>query len=184
MPDTSRFRVLYLSHLSQPALNRPIYQAIRRRKVRRIVELGIGTCQRALRMIEVARLNAPVRQIYYTGTDLFEDRSPADGSGVTLKTAHRLLKSSGARIQLVPGDPLTALARTANNLADTDLVILSHGQAQTSPDRVWFYLPRVLHASSLVLIERMNADGEVRLHEATPVEIENLAAGASGRRAA
>ena len=35
---------------------------------------------------------------------------------MTLKRAHRLFRSTGADSRLIPGDPLTALARAARNL--------------------------------------------------------------------
>ena len=98
MPPTSRLRVFYLSYFSNPAGDRLIYRTIRRQKVRTILELGIGFGQRAVRMIEIAGCYHPIREVRFTGVDLFEARSSADGPGVTLKMAHRLLNATGARI--------------------------------------------------------------------------------------
>ena len=114
MPSASRLRTFYLSYLSKPSSNRPIYRAIRRYRPRKILELGVGFGARAVRMIEVAGRFCPVGEIQFTGLDLFEARSAVDGSGVTLKMAHRLLRSAGARIQLVPGELSSGLARVAN----------------------------------------------------------------------
>jgi len=137
-----------------------------------------------MRMIEVAAAAAPIKEIHYTGIDLFEARSPSDGPGPTLKRAYRLLQATGARVQLAPGDPFTALARTANSLGPTDLVILSHQQDRASLARAWFYLPRVLHANSLVLAEQGHPSGELTLRQVFLDEIERMARVASGRRAA
>jgi len=136
-------------------------------------------------MIEVAALDTPVREIRYTGVDLFEARTPSGGPGMTLKTAHRLLTATGARIQLLPGDPYTALARTANSLAGTELVVVS---ARHDPDllaRAWFYLPRMLAERAQVWIEEARGPGgPAVLRPVGGDEIEARAAAAWRRRAA
>ncbi len=183
MPSTSRFQALYLSYLSQPASDRPIYRAIVQQEARTFLELGVGVGQRAVRMIELAgRLHA-AREIQYAGIDPFEARTSVDGPGVTLKMAHRLLSATGARIQLVPGQPHTSLARVANALGQVDLVIIS---ARVDPRELagaWFYMPRLLHPESKVFQEKMLPGGRVSLNSIDPVEIESLATAASRRAA-
>ena len=184
MAITSHFKIPYFYYLSQPALYRPLYKTIYRGKSQKIMELGIGTGQRALRMIEVAALSRPAAEIQYTGIDLFEARSAGDGPGLSLKSAHCLIKATGARIRLVPGDPLSALARVANTLGPTDLIVISHRQDPESLAGAWFYLPRLLHPGSVVFTEQEDPSGELVLRVITPVEIEELAGGAVGRRVA
>ena len=184
MTGTSKLRALYLSHLSKPSSDRSIYQGIRRHKIKRILELGFGTGHRATRMIEVAGLNDTVRRVRYTGIDLFEDRSALDPPGVSLKTAHRLLKATGAVTQLVPGNPLSALRRKANDLLDTDLVVVSVQPDPELMSQAWFYVPRVLHSTSLVYVEQSLPEGGVRLQQIERAQVESLAAGISRRRAA
>ena len=166
-------------------LDRPIYRAIRRGQFRKIVELGIGIGQRAVRMIEVAGSDGSPGEVRYTGIDLFEARSAIDGPGVTLKMAHRLLKATGARVQLLPGDPFTALSRAANGLTGTDLLIISARQDPRPLARAWFYIPRMLHAQSLVLIEEVPvAGGPLVVRRVGADEIARLASRVSHRRAA
>ena len=185
MSVTSQLKLFYLTYLSKPPENRLLYRDIHRRRVRKILELGIGAGQRAVRMIEVARLHAPAVQISYTGIDLFEARSAADGPGVTLKLAHRLLKATGVRIQLLPGDPLSALSRAANDLAGTDLVVISSRLDALSLARAWFYVPRLLHDGSLVFVEHPHSGGGGAIYERlSRDEIDRLAAAATARRAA
>jgi hypothetical protein len=45
----------------------------------------------------------------------------------------------------------------ANSLTGTDLLIVSADQQGESLDRAWFYVPRMLHDASVVLVE--DADG-------------------------
>ncbi|MFH1268185.1 MAG: hypothetical protein ABIK89_20900 [Planctomycetota bacterium] len=185
MPVTSHLKVLYLSHLSNPATDRPIYRVIRRRRIQRIVELGVGDGRRAVRMIEVAGLSGPIGQVRYTGVDLFEARTERDRPGMTLKTAHRLLSATGAHVQLVPGDPFTALSRAANGLIGTELVMISAGHDPDSLARAWFYLPRMLASRALVLMERPCGESEeLTIRLVLRDEIDRLAAVATPRRAA
>jgi len=136
-------------------------------------------------MIELARLHAQSAQLRYTGVDLFEARTSSDGRGTTLKAAYRLLRATGARIQLIPGDPFTALSRAANTLGGTELVIISAGHDPDSLARAWFYLPRMLRPESLVLIEQPRGpEGELAIRNIVRSEVDRLAAAACPRRAA
>jgi len=136
-------------------------------------------------MIEVARLNAPVGDAGYTGIDLFEARNDATGRNLTLRTAHRLLRPTDARIRLVPGDPFTALSRVANTLTGTELVVISAGHDPASLARAWFYVPRMLAGDSLVLIEEpCGPEGELAVRSIARDEIDRLARSATLRRAA
>jgi len=179
-----RLRAFYLSYLSTPASDHSIYRAICRHQVRRILELGIGTGRRSLRMIELAGLLHPLPQVELSGMDLFESRSAADGPGMSLKTAHRLLGRTGARIQLIPGDPCTALARSANRLQPFDLVVISAGLDPQSLARAWFYVPQLLHDRTQVFEERLLPGGGTYSRLVAAGEIRTMAAASVRRRAA
>jgi len=136
-------------------------------------------------MIELAALQSSPGRIRYTGIDRFEARTPSDGPGLSLKDAHRLLSRTGARVQLLPGDPLSVLARAANNLTGSDLIVISAGHDPHSLGRAWFYVPRMLAARSCVLIEEPSGPGgEVSLRRMTREAIDRLADAATLRRAA
>jgi len=136
-------------------------------------------------MIEVASGHLPPDRVHYTGIDLFEARSSIDGPGVTLKMAHRLLKATAARIRLLPGDPWTVLAREANGLSGTDLLIISARQDPGALARAWFYVPRMLHPESQVYIEQLvSRGGPIALRRLTLDEIARLATPPPRRRAA
>jgi hypothetical protein len=178
-------RLLYLSHFSQPAIDRPIYRAIRQRPVNKIVELGMGDCRRTLRLLEVAGIYRPLAEICYAGIDLFETRKPGDGPGLSLKRAFQLLRVTGARIRLIPGDPFTALSRAANLLGATDLLVVSADHDPDSLAKAWYFVPRMLHAHSRVfLADAMGADGSSRLRQVGLREINQLVSAVRRRRAA
>jgi hypothetical protein len=153
-----RLKYLHLAYFSQPERDRPIYRLIRRCRVRSIVEMGLGDGRRANRMLRLARGWAEGKPVRYTAIDPFELRSEEEPV-LTLKAAYRSLKATGARVQVVPGDPLTALARVANALTNTDLLLISADQDDASLESAWFYVPRMLHAGSQVLFEEVDETG-------------------------
>ncbi len=110
-------------------------------------------------MILFARQETARPQVRFTGIDLFEMR-PDSGSRMSLKQSHRMMHKLEARVQLVPGDPFAALARNANSLLDTDLILIRADQLGDAMQRAWFYVPRMLHSESLVLVEQTHAAGK------------------------
>jgi hypothetical protein len=183
--ETSRWRLFYLLHISQPSHDRALYRAIHDRQVQSILEWGVGSGRRALRMIQAAQRRFPGTQVRYAGVDQFEAGAPGDGAGMPLKSAYQTLRVTGASIRLLPGDPLTAISRAANSMAKVDLLVVSaaldwHGLART-----WLYVPRMLRDRSLVVCEQTAADGrKASFRVLSARHIEELAQRAAGRRAA
>jgi hypothetical protein len=190
VPAAGRLKYLFLAFLSKPTHERRLYRLIRRRRPTRIVELGLGNGRRAVRMIGVAQGSLAAGrstpgQISYAAIDLFEARPADQPASLPLKEAYRLLKPTGARVRLTPGDPLSALSRTANELTGTDLLLIASDVDAASLAKAWFYVPRMLHAGSLVLIEDRDATtGALSLRQLTIAEIDTLAAVRERRRAA
>ncbi len=166
---------LYLSGFSKPVSDRQVYRAVRKRRIANVVELGVGSAQRAERVIRLAQAVSPGKKIQYTGIDEFELRPPEAGDGLTLKEAYRRLRATGASIRLTPGDPASALVRKANELTGVDLLLISADQDAESLRRAWFYVPRMLHNNSLVLRERRHPEsGERTLETITHAAIRQL----------
>ncbi|MCE5267956.1 MAG: hypothetical protein LLG00_08730 [Planctomycetaceae bacterium] len=187
MSILSRLRLFYWRHLSKPAGDRSVYRGICRQRTQKIVELGIADCRRALRIIQLARFVSPEKEIHYIGLDPFEDRGEVDSAGrtgLTLKAAYQLLRASGARVQLLPGNPADSLVRMANALGKVDLLIVPGELVSASYGRVWLFVPRMLHPESLVFAERAAEGGGTALSIVTTAEIEALASAGAGRRAA
>jgi hypothetical protein len=170
-----RLKYLYHAYLSQPKADRAVYRAIRRAKVHSIVEMGIGNGRRAERMIALAQAWWPEQRLRYTAIDPFELRGDQDSPGLPLKSAYRKFRATGARVQVVPGDPYTALARVANALTGTDLLLISADQDEASLAAAWFYVPRMLHAKSQVLFEEVDDTG-MRWRAVSRQQIDKLAA--------
>lgn len=179
-------RSAYLLYFSQPAADRTLWKAIKGRPICSIVEIGVGLAVgRTQRVLEIAGWRYDCQPQKYTGIDLFESR-PAGQPGLSLKEAHHELRTSGIKFQLVPGDPFQALARTANALTGTDLLLISAGLDETALGRAWTYVPRMLHAHSLVFMQQPGSEKAKESWRILPrEEIDKLAAaGKQSRRAA
>ncbi|MEM9943549.1 MAG: hypothetical protein AAF939_18445 [Planctomycetota bacterium] len=151
MNPISTLGFLGLTWLGKPACNRSIYKAIQKYRCRSIVEVGLGSGERALSMIRVARKFAVTSNIRYTGIDMFDARTT---DPLPLIEMHRNLQIEGVKSQLVPGTAGPGIARIANSHVRTDLVILSSGTEDHELAGCWFYLPRMLHSTSLVMLQR------------------------------
>jgi hypothetical protein len=153
VPTASRLKYYYLAYFSKPVSDRILYRTICRLQPRKILELGVHGGSRARHLISLALRHHAADELRYAGVDLFEARPPDAPAGLTLKQAHCLLKTTGVRIQLVPGDAYSALSRTANSLRDNDLMLISADQDPAALEQAWFYVPRMLHDHSVVLQE-------------------------------
>jgi hypothetical protein len=178
----TRIRLFHLIHFSKPQSDRPVYRAINRQRFRKIVELGVASTERARRAIRVAAKHHPLQDVSYVGIDLFEARSP-DHPGLSLKEAYRALRPSGAKIQLLPGEPADSLIRAANDLGKIDLLIFSAGVDPNCMPRLWAYIPRLLHPDSQIFIEHALPENQYLLQRMERAEVDMLAA-AAPRRAA
>lgn len=151
MRKTSYLKQLYSCYFAKPATDRALFRTAAQFEFRSIVEVGIVSIERTVRLIEIAHRYCEL-PLEYCGIDLFEAQTRASGN-VGLKYAHVELKKTGAKIKLMPGDPYACLSRSANLLSGTDLLIIGKNVDQDSMARSWFYLPRMLHDESLILVE-------------------------------
>lgn len=183
MSIKDRVWAFHLLHISKPIEDRPIYQEIVAGHVRHILELGLGSGERSLRLIEVASRCCSAREIHYTAVDPFESRG-GEGS-LPLKVVHQKLSRTGAHIRLIPGDAFSGVARIANSLHGIDLVVVSGDQAPELLERAWFYFPRMLHNQSKLFLQKPCRPGQIAPYDQIgPEEIAIWANRTSRRRAA
>ena len=83
----------------------------------------MGNGVRTKRLLEQVLEHQAATDVRYTGIDLFEAR-PAGQPGMSLKQAHATFKPYGIKSQFIPGDPFSAIARAANGLLQTDVIIV------------------------------------------------------------
>ena len=173
------FRRLWLTRLSQPAGERAVYRHVLAKRPRRVIELGLGMLVRTERLLtELGGVDPPVE---YVGLDRFESRGISDPPGVSLKEAHRRLHSL-ARVQLVPGNVDTSLARLCNHLGVFDLVLVSASTDERHLERSWFFVQRIISATTTVFVESRSA-GPTAWSVLPKARIDELAARTTVRRA-
>ncbi len=149
MPAASLVKAAYLSWFCHPQSDRRLFRAVRRIRPSRIVELGFGDGLRAKRLISLAKRYRPDEVIHYAAVDLFEAAVRSHGSGSPERSASAVVRS-GAKVRLIPGEPTMALARCANALKDTDLLVIDAIWNPHDFAGAWFYVPRMLHDRSTV----------------------------------
>jgi hypothetical protein len=182
MPAAGLIRYAYLAYLAKPVADRALYRLLRTEKARRIVELGIGPLSRVANLIAVAQRYSPQAEIHYSALDCFDLR-PHDMPRLKLIDAHRQLKSSGAKIRLLPGEPGQTLRNVANSLLKSDLILIGPSVSDAALEPAWFYLPRMCHPKTTVL-RGIAAAGEVGYRTVSFAEIAERSAAATPIRAA
>lgn len=170
MSGVGFFRRIWLTRFSSPAVERPLLRLVLDRRPAKILELGLGTLERTERLLGVASSLEPV---HYVGLDRFEARLPGDPAGVTLKEAHRRLHGLG-RIQLVPGNADSSLARLCNQLGGFDLVLVSSSTDRQNLTRCWFFLQRVTRPGT-VLMQEVVRDASSTWQEVSHERVADLA---------
>jgi hypothetical protein len=137
-------RYYWLIYFSQPAADRKIYETLATKPIRSILEIGLGDRLRQQRLFDLCtdRLTGEDRLRYYA-VDMFDTR-PQGVPKLTLKQAHASIKHERVQVQLIPGDPLSAITRVANSVKDLDCIIIAGDQNQTLVDEAWRYLPRMI----------------------------------------
>lgn len=185
LPSFGGLKRLYLRYFAKPAHDRVLLRLVHRQRISRIAQLGIGDLTRTLRLLAAAQADNGGLSLDLVGIDKFEMRSEVDGPGLSLKEAHRVLASHGIKARLLPGEPLTVLAASANSLGGNDLLLISADQDRESLARAWFYVPRMLSATGVVFIEEPHdGAGEFCWRQVSQEELTRLAAKPRTRRAA
>lgn len=174
-------RRVWLTRFSRPAADRLLYRHLLAAAPRRIMELGIESLDRSATLLQVAAGTAAGDGLQYVGLDRFEGRLATEPAGATLKQAHQTLHRL-AKVQLVPGNADTSLARLCNHLGVFDLVVIASVTDERHLERSWFFIQRITNAKSLVL--RETGSGADRSWQVvTKATIDELASRAVLRRA-
>ncbi len=184
MAAASWIKYAYLAHFARPKWDRQLYRLVKRQRVCRIVEVGIGSIERSAALIAVAQRYAGDAKVCYTGLDFFEARSE-ELPKLFLKQAYQILQATGAQVRLAPGPAASSIASIANAHKDTDLFLISSLVTDSDLTRGWFYVPRMLNAKSTVLRTVTDANGETSYTQISVAKVAEWAANQGvSRRAA
>lgn len=172
MATYGRLRRFWLTHFSQPAGERVIHRHVLRAAPARILELGLGMLVRTERMLAAAASRPTATPVHYVGLDRFEGRAAGDPPGVSLKQAHQRLHKL-AKVQLVPGNVDTSLARVCNHLGTFDLVLVSADTDERHLERCWFFLQRLVTPTTTLFVQPQAAAAWTTI---TKARVDELAA--------
>lgn len=173
MKKLSKFQFWGLTWFSKPVCDRQLYKLAAKLQPKSIVQFGLGNLRQAETLITVCQNCSGLEEIRFTGVDLFEARSQKV-PGLTLKEAHRVLAATGARSRVFPGEIASSLPRLANQLGGTELLLITLEGGRQVLDPCWFFIPRMLQANSLVLIQEHAAAGSP-YQQLSLAEVEQLA---------
>lgn len=177
------FRYAQRALFAAPTADRQLLRLVKGRPIRRIVQLGLEDLTLTRRLLEGLVKHASGEAIHCTLIDAFEQR-PSAAEPLALAQTYRELTPTGVRLRLVPGDPSAGLAREANALADTDLLVLAPWLDEAALRGAWFYVPRMCHPATLVL-QRQASGSDERAPAWREISTEEVAQRAgSTRRAA
>lgn len=151
MARLSWLQRLYWRYLSKPASERDLFLHVLETPISSILEIGIGSGERAKRLLPLCTKAEGVTQIRYAGVDPFES-APAGQPHLHLKQAHRMLAELGVKAHLIPGDPQFAISRVANTVLPSDLVIIdgSFGCDTDTGKTIETWLPRLCHSNTTI----------------------------------
>lgn len=169
-------RYYYLSYLSQPAHDRTLYSAIGALSVRSVLEIGLGDCLRASRIIEILapKCVGHGQTLSYCGMDRFELRKSADPR-LAIREAFKRLNREGIRLRLAPGEPAIGIWQIANYLREVDLVVISYANDDRDLTEVWRLLPRMLSPTAVVFRETLHAGKKLAFQQLTADNVRVLA---------
>ena len=167
-------RRLWTYYFSTPVADRPLHQPLAGKAIRSLVEIGVPDVRRTLRLWDLLAERPENLPLKYTGIDLFDARLSTQPP-LPLKQAFAELRRDGIQVKLVPGDPQSALHRVANSLMGTDLLIVSANLDAASLAKAWTWMPRMLHAGTIIFQESAAADGQSTWQRLSIVEIQQRA---------
>lgn len=150
---------LYLSYLSQPAQNRCLYKYVLSERPRRIVELGIQRGDRTEQLIKLAVSQVEMPEmIEYCCSDPFENRSPEDGPGISLRRAFKKLNGTGADFRSFAMEPDVGIYQIAKLIKKVDMLIIATPNHDWIFERMGVFAPMLHDSSGIFLGFRENLE--------------------------
>lgn len=142
---------LYWRYFSKPVGQRGLFLHAIETPIGSILEIGIGSGERTKQVLSLCVPPEGVSQIRYAGVDAFESAKPGTPH-LNLKAAHRMLAAFGVKAHLIPGEPVSALARVAHTVLPSDLVIIDGewGTDSIQSRSIAEWLPRLCHVQSTI----------------------------------
>lgn len=127
------FQTFYLTHFSKPVSHRAIYRYIQSEHPRKVLEIGIQRADRTMMLLQMLmKYCGEKSDVHYCCIDPFEARTLADGPGLSLRKAHRLVSQFGIKSRLIPSTPTGAVKQLHLNrlIEKVDLAVIAMPETQ------------------------------------------------------
>jgi hypothetical protein len=177
-------RQIYLTRFSHPAQNRDVFREFYRRKPTSVFVLGVDSSTLAIELTGLMHEWHPTERLRLALLDPFDAR-PASAPKLTVRETNAQFAELPVRLTLHPGDPTFTLPRVANQLGTADVILLSPSIDAEAFAPSWYFLPRLMHATSVLLEGHVGPSG-AGYRAVTAEEVSRRAerAGSKVRRAA
>ena len=136
-----------------------LFEAIKKNKLKRIMEVGTWNGERALEMIETAKKYNKAEDIEYYGFDLFdmmtdeifkEEVSKRPLSQEYIKGA---LEKTGAKIYLFKGFTKDTMPEVVSSLPKMDLIFIDGGHHIDTIKNDWYYSQKIMDDNTVVIFD-------------------------------
>ncbi|KXB05271.1 hypothetical protein AKJ50_01360 [candidate division MSBL1 archaeon SCGC-AAA382A13] len=129
-----------------------IYEYIRNKKCRRIMEIGIADGDNAANMIEAALENFPPQRIEYFGFDKFDKKSQ-------LQKVKNKLSEKNCKFRLYKGNSVKTISEQVENLPKMDLIFIDGGHDYPIVQKDWKNSKKLINEKTGVFFHNYNFSG-------------------------
>ncbi len=142
-----------------PARYAHVFECVERARPRRLLEIGVFRGQRALQMIETARIWQAARDIDYVGFDLFEEYSPdkyqseLSDPPLSLQAIQDKLAATGAQVELVKGDSTVTVPAFARSGRRVDFCYIDGGHSFATIEADWNNVKDLVDPGGVVVFD-------------------------------
>ncbi len=142
----------WLRQLSFPAQDRALYRAVWNSGPTRLLDIGVSNLQRAVRLIELAKLKNPLASIEFVGISLFEAARCLGKRSSSLKEVYQQMRRLNVVARLIPGTILPGLQTLADLNLKVDFVLIAGPHDCAELLQAWPSLMRLLDEKSQVWV--------------------------------
>ncbi len=136
-----------------------IFDEVKRKKPKNIMEIGVWSGERARKMIKLASRFNSLQDINYFGLDLFETMDTVKYTQEVSKQPPKMeeiekkLSLTGASIHLIKGDTTETLPLNVDKLPAMDIVFIDGGHSLETIANDWLYVSKLMHEKTVVIFD-------------------------------
>ena len=136
-----------------------LYDTVKKKKCKKIMEIGVYKGERAIRMIRTAQTFCTPNEIEYYGFDLFEMmndeifKQEVSKKPFTLEQVKSKLEKTGSQITLFRGFTEKTLPEALPSLPIMDLVFIDGGHSIETIKNDWYWTQQIMDNNTIVIFD-------------------------------